>query len=132
MTTHEIGTLAEFPENEGRKVTVDGVEFAVFNVDGELYGIHDRCPHKRLPLHVAGEDRFFSSELREEGYCPAAAEKSEDEDIRGGINPAVPSVNCPWHALEFDLETGYNSTTDTRVATYDVDVREDGTVVVEL
>lgn len=132
MTTHEIGTVDEFPEDEGTKVTVDGIEFAVFNVGGDLYGIHNRCPHKRLPLHVVGEDRFFSSELRDEGYCPAADERSEDEDIRGGINEDVPSVNCPWHALEFDLETGYNPITDTHVATYDVDVRDDGTVVVNL
>jgi nitrite reductase/ring-hydroxylating ferredoxin subunit len=133
MAPHKIGELDDFPEDRGTKVSVDGVEFVAFNFDGELYGIHNRCPHKRLPMHVIGEERYYSPELVEDGtYCLSDEEKAVDEDIRGGINKDVPSVNCPWHALEFDLETGYNPIMDVHVATYDIEVRADDTVWVEL
>ena len=31
-------------------VTVDGTEVALFNVDGVLYAINNRCPHRNGPL----------------------------------------------------------------------------------
>lgn len=132
MTTHRIGTLDDFPENRGTKVDVDGIEFAVFNLDGELYGIQNTCPHKRLPLHLAGHERYFSQELGEEGYCTAESDKPRDLDVRGGIDHDTPSISCPWHYLEWNLETGESPVRGDHVATYDVSVRDDGTVWVEL
>lgn len=133
MTTHEIGTVDDFPRGQGKKVDVNGIEIAVFNIDGDLYGIQNVCPHKRLPLHVIGRERYRSEELVEAGdYCVSDDEKLVDEDIRGGINEEAPSINCPWHFLEFDLETGRNEAMDVHVATYDVHVDSDGTVEVEI
>lgn len=132
MATHEIGTLADFPEGRGRRVTVDGIELAVFNLDGELYGIQNRCPHKRLPLHVAGHERYQSRTLLEAGYGTPDAEKYPDEDVRGGFDREKPSVFCPWHFLEFDLATGENPVRGVGVATYEITVADDGTVAVTL
>lgn len=121
MTRHHIGTIDDFPEGRGQKVTVDGIEFAVFNLEGKLYGIQNLCPHKNLPMDMIGKPKRQNEELAAPG----------NTGIRGQVNPDVPSINCPWHYLEWNLETGHNPVTDKHVATYDIAV-EDGDVYVEL
>ena len=133
MEQKQIGTLDDFPENRGTRVQHDGIEFVVFNVDGELYGIQNVCPHKRLPLHVVGEKRYQSERLLKEESCTATAEqKCVDEDIRGGFDTEEPAIYCPWHFLRFDLTTGDNDATGMTIATYDIEVASDGTVWVNL
>lgn len=130
MTTVPIGDVDDFPEGRGTRVTVDGLSVAVFNLDGELYGIQNTCPHKRLPLHLVGHDRYFSETLVEEGfYDLPESKKRVDQDIRGGIDREKPSVNCPWHYLEWNLEDGTNDVTGTKIATYGVSVTDDGEVL---
>lgn len=114
MTTHTIGKLGEFPEGRGTQVNVDGIEIAVFNVDGELFGIQNRCPHKRLPLHLAGHPRHGSATGRD---CEPLS--------RGNVDPDGSTIECPWHHLEWDLETGYNPVKRVSIPTYDVDVIDD-------
>lgn len=117
----EIGSVEDFPENKGRNVNIDGIDIAVFNIDGEFYGIHNLCPHKRLPLHKVGEDRY--------------PERPGEEDLKamkkGIIDSEKPSIRCPWHYLEFDLEDGYNEVRNMNIATYDVEV-SDGKVYVDI
>jgi nitrite reductase (NADH) small subunit len=116
MTKHEIGTVDDFPEQQGTKVTIDGIEIAVFNIDGELYGINDMCPHKNLPLHPAGRGRIVSEP---DGECPPTC---ADGQTIGSINADARTVNCPWHGLEVSLESGTNRITEQAVATYDIEV----------
>lgn len=129
MTTVPIGDVDDFPADRGTHVTVDGLSIAVFNLDGDLYAIQNTCPHKRLPLHLVGHDRYFSDTLVEEGlYDIPDEEKREDQDIRGGIDRDEPSINCPWHYLEWNLADGSNDVTGASIATYDVTVTDDGDV----
>ncbi len=110
----KIGTIDEFPEGRGTKVDVDGIEIAVFNLDGDLYGISNLCPHRRLPLHRAGEPKRRPAD-----------EVDEDVDTIGEVDPEEGCIRCPWHRLEFDLESGVNSQTDQQVGTFDVEVDGD-------
>lgn len=122
MSQHEIGRLEDFPEGRGTSVTVQGVKLAVFRLDGEVYAVGDNCPHKNLPLHPAGEPRFISDEVRE---------KYGGEATRGKVDAETATIRCPWHYMEWDLETGCNEPTGRCIPTYDVTI-EDGAVLVDL
>ena len=45
------GQIADFPAGRGRAVVLQGCQLAVFNVDGHLFAIENRCPHQGAPLH---------------------------------------------------------------------------------
>ncbi|WP_435317025.1 Rieske (2Fe-2S) protein [Haloarchaeobius sp. TZWSO28] len=109
MTKHHVATADEIPPGKGQSFEVDGLPIAVFNVDGEYYGISNRCVHKGGPL---GKGVLHSD-------LPS-------------IDPERNSVHCPWHFWEFDLETG-RSIVDksTGLRTFDVTV-DDGKITVEI
>ena len=46
----KVGRLENFREGHGRAVKVDGVNVAVFKLDGRLYALRDACPHMGLSL----------------------------------------------------------------------------------
>ena len=75
-TTVEIGPAAEFPPGASRIVDVDGRQIGVFNCDGELLAIEDRCSHDDGPL------------------------------AEGPFDPDTCTVECPRHGSLFDLRTG--------------------------
>ena len=70
--------LADLPPGSATRVYLGSRQVALFNVDGRIYAINNRCPHARGPLC--------------DGTVHAAA---------GG-----PAVTCPWHKADFDLATG--------------------------
>src|SRR5579864_5462212 len=44
-------TKAEnIPSRQGRAVTIDGKDLAIFNVNGRFLAVDNRCPHKGGPL----------------------------------------------------------------------------------
>lgn len=122
MSEHVIGDVGDFPEAQGTQVEVQGVKLAVFNLDGDIYAVGDNCPHKNLPLHPAGEPRFISDDVQE---------KYGGDASRGAVDAEGGTIRCPWHYMEWDLETGCNEPTGMCIPTYDVTV-EDGTVKVDL
>lgn len=120
MTAHTIGTVDDFPSGRGTPVDVDGVSMAVFNLDGDFFAVQNVCPHKNLPLHLAGHEKRG-----------ADAADADDAPTMGSLDAADATIECPWHYLEWDLETGHSHIRDERIPTYDVEV-EDGEVRVDL
>lgn len=119
MSTDAYTKVAEVDDLEpgkGLGVEVDGIEIAVFNVDGEFYALNNRCPHQRAPLCKVGEKKING-------------EKCWDED-RGAVTDA-PAIACPWHLWEISLETGKHETSGKRVAVFEVKV-EGGDVLVNV
>lgn len=111
-----LGSVEEFPEGEG--VSVDLEEFpvplAVFNLGDRFRALPDRCPHKGAPLSRTG----------------TTPKTDNPGGTRGKLDPETETVSCPWHGLEFDLETGDCPATNYRVQAFDVTV-EDGDVLLE-
>lgn len=96
MTRHKIGTVEELPEGESLGVKVDGLEIAVFNVNGEFYAIQNKCIHKQGPL--------YQSEINHEDQ----------------------TVYCPWHYWEFELDSGeFIIDRDKSLRTFDVEANDD-------
>ncbi|NPV68991.1 MAG: Rieske 2Fe-2S domain-containing protein [Anaerolineae bacterium] len=94
----EVCLLEDLPPGERKLVYLDGQQIAVFNVNGTLYAITNRCTHARGPLSEG------TVETNDEG-C---------------------SVICPWHYARFDLASGQviDGVASMGVATYRVEVRE--------
>jgi nitrite reductase/ring-hydroxylating ferredoxin subunit len=114
----KIGTTMDLPD-EGSYIIADseGVQVAVFNIEGEYHGILNYCPHVGGPLCEDGPTGKSERKADVEGW---------------GYNPIQKYVTCPWHNWKFDIETGL-STADPnmRVPTFDVE-EDDGELFIEL
>ena len=71
-----VATLAELPPGTGKRVYAGGEAVALFNVNGSIYAISNRCTHARGSLS------------------------------EGAVDPVKCAVTCPWHEGVFSLETG--------------------------
>lgn len=92
----EICPLDDLAPGEARTVFLDGKMVGLFNVNGNLYAINNRCTHARGPLS------------------------------EGVVNSEECSVTCPWHYGKFDLHTGkaVDGVVRKPVETYQVEVRD--------
>ena len=90
MSKHVVATVRDIPPGSRKRVMVKGRAIVVFNLDGEYFGLLDRCPHQGGSLC--------------EGRLIGLLEAHEPGDYsytrRGEI------VRCPWHGWEFDIRTG--------------------------
>src|SRR5690606_7290557 len=94
----EVGPLDEFASGSTRVVYLDGKQIALFNVNGQLYALSNRCTHARGPL-------------------------SEGEIEYDGT---ACTVTCPWHYAKVDLTSGHvvDGVASAPVETYHVEVRD--------
>jgi nitrite reductase/ring-hydroxylating ferredoxin subunit len=90
MTKHAVARAADLPPGARLAVDIGGRPIAVFNVDGELFAVLDRCPHQGGKL----SDGYLTGRL--ESTAPGEYDYAPKRDI----------VRCPWHSWEFDLRTG--------------------------
>ena len=97
---------ADLPVGERTTVVVRRREIALFNVDGTVYAMFNRCPHQQAPL------------------APGRIAGTSDPVPVGqfSYNPAKSVVRCPWHHYEFDLQNGrcLADPARYRIATYEV------------
>lgn len=91
-----------------KRVSVAGRDIAIFNVNGELAAIADRCPHEGASLC---RGRIVGLAAADE---PGMARMEREGEF----------VRCPWHGWEFDLKTGRSwcDPTRTRVKSFAVSV----------
>ena len=99
----QVARLDEIKPGSNKLANYGRQQVAIFNVDGELYAINNRCPHSRGPLG--------------EGV------------VRNGNGSC--NVTCPWHEAAYDLKSGavLYGPSPRDVATFAVKV-EDGTVFI--
>jgi chlorite dismutase len=99
----EVARLEEISEGSSKLVNYGRQQVAIFNVDGKLYAVNNRCPHSRGPL------------------CEGTV-KREDGAL---------AVTCPWHEAAFDLQSGtaLYGPSSRDVAIFSVKV-EDGAVFI--
>jgi len=72
----DVCLLSELPPGAVRVVEWEDLEIGVFNCNGELFAIEDRCSHDNGPL------------------------------AEGEIDPEQCTVECPRHGSLFDLHSG--------------------------
>jgi 3-phenylpropionate/trans-cinnamate dioxygenase ferredoxin component len=76
MALHTVCRTDELPPGERRIVDAGGIRIGLFNVDGKLLAIEDRCSHDDGPL------------------------------AEGPFDPDRCTVECPRHGSLFDLQSG--------------------------
>lgn len=87
---HVIGHIKEFPSGSVRLIEVEGRSVGVFNIDGSLYGLLNFCPHRGAPV-CKGERGGTMLPGRPGRY-------------QYGFDGKI--LRCPWHGIEFHIETG--------------------------
>ena len=101
--TITVCTLEELPPGEHRRVEYEDLEIGVFNCNGELLAIEDRCSH-------------------DDGIL-----------LDGTVDPEACTVECPRHGSLFSLRDGkpLNLPAYEPVETFPVSVR-DGHITLEI
>ncbi len=99
----DVCPVQDLPPGTTKTVYLDGKMVGIFNVDGQLYAINNRCTHARGPLSEG-------TVAHEGDTC---------------------TVVCPWHYGKFDLKTGkpLDGVVNKPVQVYQVEVR-DGVIYV--
>ena len=118
-TVVDVGPVGEFAIGELQKVEIPGKDIYVLRRSPDTFvGLKNTCPHHSGPLCLGRVDGT---------YLPSAPGQFEF-----GLEFGV--IRCPWHAYEYDLETGralFVPEVKDRIVRYDVSVR-DGRVLVDL
>jgi chlorite dismutase len=94
----EAGPLDDFAPGETRVIYLAGQQVALFNIDGQIYALSNRCSHARGPLS--------------EGEIEVEGESC--------------TVTCPWHYAKFDLASGnvVDGVASAPVPNYIVEIRD--------
>lgn len=113
---HKIADPSDFSADGDRVIReIEGVEIAVFRIEGEFYAIANYCVHQGGPLC--------------EGELTGQVSVGED-GWSWEYDEAEKCVLCPWHGWMFDVTTGKNVDVDRYTApTYEVTVKDDGIYV---
>jgi chlorite dismutase len=92
----DVCPLDDLAPGETKVVYLEGKQVGLFNINGNLYAINNRCTHARGPL------------------------------TDGEVNSEEGSVICPWHYGKFDIQTGkpIDGLVNKPVETYQVEVRD--------
>jgi 3-phenylpropionate/trans-cinnamate dioxygenase ferredoxin subunit len=115
MSKHVVATVSEIPPGQRKLVTVRGRSIAVFNLDGEFYGLFNRCPHQGGPMCEGILTGLIQSNE------PGRYEYSRPGEI----------LRCPWHGWEFDVKTGQSFCDPSKISvrSYPMEVAPGQTVV---
>lgn len=90
MARHVIAPVEELPPGARKFVEIDGRPIAVFNINGEFFGLLNRCPHQGAALC--------------EGPLIGLAQSKNPGEIEYTRLGEI--IRCPWHGWEFDVRTG--------------------------
>jgi nitrite reductase/ring-hydroxylating ferredoxin subunit len=115
MSKHVVATVGEIPPGQRKLVTIRGRQIAVFNLDGEFFGLFNRCPHQGGPMC--------------EGILTGLIESDEPGDYRYSRKGEI--LRCPWHGWEFDVRTGQSFCDPSKISvrSYPIEVAEGQRVV---
>lgn len=106
-----VGRADELADGERWLVRAGSRTIGVFRVGDRFFALRNRCPHQGAEL------------CRGEVLAKLTAAKPDSYNF----DPERRVISCPWHAWEFDLETGKSQfdPARTRVKSYPVEFDQD-------
>jgi len=102
MARHVIQPVSAVPPGQRLVTEVEGRKIVIFNLDGEFFGLFNRCPHQGGDL----------CEGRTTGLVEAGEKPGDYRFTRQGE-----ILRCPWHGWEFDIRTGKSCSEPARIRT---------------
>ena len=105
-TAYSAG-MANLESGQSRIIEINGRSIGVFNVNGEYFAMHNRCPHMGAPLC--------------EGPISGTSIETDKREFIYGMENEL--VRCAWHGWEFEIKSGRCLTSDIiRARTFPVSV----------
>ena len=104
---HIVASVKDIPPGSRKVVQVNGRDIVVLNIDGELFGVLDRCPHNGGSLCKGTLTRRISSPE------PGVYETPGPKEL----------LRCPWHGWQYDVRTGQSWCEPERARTITYPVR---------
>lgn len=105
---YHVGSADDLDPGERIIVDIEGVEIAVFNVDGEYHGLLNYCVHQGGPIAEGLVSGSVTCEMSGDDW--ELSYEAEGE-----------RVACPWHGWQFDIRTGrHEDSSEYRIPTYEV------------
>jgi nitrite reductase (NADH) small subunit len=90
LARHPVCATAELPPGARVICEIAGRSVGVFNVEGNYYALHNRCPHRGGALC--------------EGPLTGTTLPSATFEHRYGLEGRI--IRCAWHGWEFDVQSG--------------------------
>ena len=87
---HPVCRVDDLPPGARVIVDIGGISIAVFNVDGQLFALHNRCPHQGGALCKG----------------PLVGVVTSTEPGRFDYSRRGELLKCPWHGWAYDIRTG--------------------------
>lgn len=106
----EICPTSEIPPGGRKIIEVKNISIGIFNVEGEFYALHNKCPHQFAPLCRGKITGATQSDK------PGEFEWTKDNEV----------VRCPYHGWEFDILSGESifNPHKVRTRTFETEVEE--------
>jgi nitrite reductase/ring-hydroxylating ferredoxin subunit len=90
MTWHTVAQSGEISPGRPKLVEVEGKEIGVFYHKEVYYAVLNVCPHARAPVCLGRID------------APVFVSPQGQYELQSDR----PTLRCPWHHWEYDLQTG--------------------------
>ena len=90
MSKYVVAAANEILPGQRKLVNVRGRPILIFNLDGDYFGILDRCPHQGASLC--------------KGQLVGLVESDRPGQYNFSRNNEI--IRCAWHGWEFDIRTG--------------------------
>ena len=115
MSKHVVAPVSDIPPGEKKLVTVRGRPIVIFNLEGEFFGLLNRCPHQGGSLC--------------DGVITGLVQSTDPGKYSFTRQGEI--IRCPWHGWEFDIRTGQSWCEPGRVQVraYPVEVAHGDTLV---
>jgi nitrite reductase/ring-hydroxylating ferredoxin subunit len=115
MSKYVVFPLKDLAPGNRKVVNIGGRPIVIFNINGELFALLDRCPHQGGQLS--------------RGQLTGLVEASEPGQYCYSRPGEI--LRCPWHGWEFDVRTGKSWCDPSRIRTksYNVAVESGGKLV---
>ena len=115
MAKYVVAAANEILPGQRKLVNVRGRPILIFNLDGDYFGILDRCPHQGARL------------------CKGQLVGLVESDRPGQYNFTRSNeiIRCAWHGWEFDIRTGKSRCEPEKIKAtqYNIDTKTGSEVI---